>query len=282
MNYRHIYHAGNFGDVMKHVVLTLLLKRLMQKSTPLCVLDTHAGIGTYDLSSEEAVKTGEFKNGIAMLLCSGSLPELFEPYLKAVRRCGCSSDDSARPGRYPGSPWIARHMLRPADRLILAELHPEDAKVLRSTFAGDTQVSVHHVDAYTALKAFLPPPERRGLVLIDPAFEVDDEFDRVVQGLREACNRFATGVYAVWYPIKERGPVDVFYDDCCRAGLERMLAVELLVYPDLQPDRLNGCGMLIINPPWQVDDELREVLPVLQEYLGRGGGAHTVNWLSGK
>lgn len=276
MNYRHIYHAGNFGDVMKHVVLTLLLKRLMLKDKPLCVLDTHAGLGMYDLSSEEANKTGEYRSGVGALLHGGALPPLFDCYLEAVCRCGCRPEDAANPGRYPGSPWIARHMLRPGDRLVLCELHPDDAAVLRRTFQGDRRVSVHHQDAYRALKAFLPPRERRGLVLIDPAFEVDNEFDLVVNGLQEACRRFASGVYAVWFPIKERGPVDVFYDDCRRAGLAGMLAVELLVYPDLQPDRLNGCGMLIVNAPWKVEDELREALPVLQERMGRGGGSSII------
>ncbi len=282
MNYRHIYHAGNFGDVVKHVVLTLLLRRLMLKDTPLCVLDTHAGIGKYNLASEEARKTGEFQGGIGALLRAGNLPEILTPYIDAVRQCGSRPDDEADPGWYPGSPWIARHFLRSGDRLVLSELHPQDVQSLRSTFAGDRQVSVHHVDAYSALKAFLPPAERRGLVLIDPAFEVDNEFELVVKGLGEAYRRFATGVYAVWFPIKERKPIELFYDDCCRAGFERMLALELLVYPDLAPDRLNGCGMLIVNPPWQVDDELRAALPVLQECLGRGGGSSAVTWLAGQ
>jgi 23S rRNA (adenine2030-N6)-methyltransferase len=163
---------------------------------------------------------------------------------------------------------------------VLSELHPLDVLSLKDTFYRDRQVSVHHLDAYSALKAFLPPLERRGLILIDPAFEVDNEFDLVVGGLVEACRRFATGVYAVWFPIKERGPVDVFYDDCRRAGFGRMLAVELLLYADLEHDRLNGCGMLILNPPWKVDDELRQVLPVLLELLGRGGGSISVSWLA--
>lgn len=282
MNYRHIYHAGNFGDVVKHVVLTLLLRRLMLKGTPVCVFDTHAGIGKYNLASEEAMKTLEFQGGIGVLLRVGNLPEVFAPYCDAVRQCGCRPEDEGNPGWYPGSPWIARHFLRSGDRLLLSELHPHDVQSLRNTFVGDRQVSVHHVDAYSALKAFLPPTERRGLILIDPAFEVENEFELVVKGLSEAYRRFATGVYAVWFPIKERKPIELFYDDFCRAGFERMLALELLVYPELAPDRLNGCGMLIVNPPWQVDDELREALPVLQECLGRGGGSSSVSWLAGQ
>jgi 23S rRNA (adenine2030-N6)-methyltransferase len=215
-------------------------------------------------------------------LRSENLPDIFEPYLDAVRHCGCMPDAAENPGWYPGSPWIAHYFLRPDDRLLLSELHSEDVQELRSTFAGDHQVSVHHLDAYSALKAFLPPSERRGLILIDPAFEVENEYELVVNGLSEAYRRFSTGVYAVWFPIKERRPVELFYDDCRRAGFERMLAVELMVFPDSAPDRLNGCGMLIVNPPWQVDDELREVLPVLQEHLGRGGGSHVINWLAGE
>jgi len=281
MNYRHIYHAGNFGDVMKHVVLTLLLQKLMRKETPLCVLDTHAGIGKYYLASEEALKTRESQGGIGALLKAGNLPEIFAPYLDAVRKCGGVFDAGVLPDWYPGSPWIARYFLRSGDRLVLSELHPDDARELRNTFAGDQQVSVHHQDAYRALKAFLPPSERRGLILIDPAFEVENEFELIVEGLNEAVKRFATGVYAVWFPIKDRKVIDVFYDDCRRAGFERMLASELIVFPELVPDRLNGCGMLIINAPWQLDDGLRAALPVLQEHLGHGGGAHSITWLGG-
>jgi 23S rRNA (adenine2030-N6)-methyltransferase len=281
MNYRHIYHAGNFGDVVKHAVLTLLLRRLMLKDSALCVLDTHAGIGTYNLASGQALKTGEFRSGIGALMKAGSLPEPLTPYLGAVRQCGCSADSETDTGWYPGSPWIARHFLRPGDRLVLSELHTDDIQTLRDTFAGDRQVSVHHLDAYSALKAFLPPRERRGLTLIDPAFEVDNEFDLVAEGLAGAVRRFATGVYAVWFPIKERRPVELFYDDCRRAGFARMLALELTVFPELLPGRLNGCGMLIVNPPWQVDDDVRAVLPALRQCLGRGSGTAALTWLAG-
>jgi 23S rRNA (adenine2030-N6)-methyltransferase len=266
---------------MKHVVLTLLLRRLMLKDSALCVLDTHAGIGKYNLASGHALKTGEFRSGIGALMKTGSLPELLGPYLEAVRRCGCRADIETGPGWYPGSPWIARHFLRPGDRLVLSELHAEDIQELRHTFAGDRQVSVHHLDAYCALKAFLPPRERRGLILIDPAFEVDNEFELLSEGLAEAVRRFATGVYAVWFPIKERRPVEVFYDDCRRAGFARMLALELTVVPELVPGRLNGCGMLIVNPPWQVDDDVRGVLPALRQCLGRGSGSAALAWLAG-
>ncbi len=266
---------------MKHVVLTLLLRRLMRKDSALCVLDTHAGIGKYNLASEQALKTGEFHGGIGSLMKAHSLPELFEPYLGAVRQCGCRPDIETEPGWYPGSPWIARHFLRPGDRLVLSELHAEDVATLRTTFAGDRQVSVHHLDAYSALKAFLPPRERRGLVLIDPAFEVENEFELAAAGLAEAVRRFATGVFAVWFPIKERGPVEIFYDDCRRAGFARMLSVELIVLPELLPGRLNGCGMLIVNPPWQLDADLSIVLPVLRQNLGSGSGSEKTAWLAG-
>ena len=265
---------------MKHVVLTLLLQKLMRKETPLCVLDTHAGIGRYNLASDEALKTGEFQGGIGALMRVGNLLDIFEPYLDTVRKCGGVPDAGVLLDWYPGSPWIAHHFLRTKDRLVLSELHPDDVRELRNVFAGDHQVYVHHQDAYSALKAFLPPSERRGLILIDPAFEVENEFELIVKGLNEAVKRFATGVYAVWFPIKNRKVIDVFYDDCRGAGFERMLASELMVFPEMVSDRLNGCGMLIVNPPWQVDDELREVLPVLQQHLGRGGGSHSVKWLS--
>jgi 23S rRNA (adenine2030-N6)-methyltransferase len=244
-------------------------------------LDTHAGIGRYNLASEEALKTAEFQGGIGALLKVGNLPDIFEPYLDTVRKCGELSDAGVLPDWYPGSPWIAHHFLRTKDRLVLSELHPDDVWELRNAFAGDHQVHVHHQDAYSALKAFLPPSEWRGLILIDPAFDVENEFERVLNGLREAVKRFETGVYAVWFPIKERKVIELFYDDCRRAGFERMLVAELLVFPEMLSERLNGCGMLIINSPWQLDEELCVVLPVLQEHLGRGGGAHSVNWLTG-
>jgi 23S rRNA (adenine2030-N6)-methyltransferase len=275
MNYRHAYHAGNFADVVKHVLLTLILVHLRKKEAPFCVIDTHAGAGRYDLAGPEAGRTGEFHDGIGRLLAAGHLPSQLDDYVAAVRAVNRRWPvlDS-----YPGSPRIARFLLRSADRLALVELHPDDAAALRRDFAGDRQVGVHHADAYVALKALLPPRERRGLVLIDPPFEVEGEFRRVCKGLHEALRRWPSGIYAVWYPIKTRPLVDRFLDEAATWG-PPCLAAEMHRTPLDRPDRLNGCGLVVLNPPWQLDAALAEVLPVLAEVLDAQRGTD-LRWLA--
>ncbi len=275
MNYRHAYHAGNFADVVKHALLTLVLAHLKKKETPFCVVDTHAGVGRYDLAGTEAGKTGEYRDGIQRLLESGPGPALLADYLAAV---AAVNGGGPRLRFYPGSPRIARFLLRPQDRLALVELHPTDAAALKREFAGDRQVGVHVQDAYTALKALLPPKERRGLVLIDPPFEAKDEFRRIVTGLTEACKRWPTGIFGVWYPIKAPDPVDRFLGEM--AGLGRpCLAAHLFRFPADGPERLNGCGLAIINPPWKLDEALAGLLPVLAERLAATGGTE-LRWLA--
>ncbi len=282
MNYRHAFHAGNFADVVKHAVLVLLVQSLKRKDTPFCVIDTHAGIGRYDLSGVQAQKTGEFRQGVTKLLeaDASSLPAGIKPYLSLVRAM-----NKGVPALrwYPGSPRLSLDLLRPQDRLVLLELHPEDAKTLASLFAGDKRAKVHNLDGYTALKAFLPPKERRGLVLIDPPFEKTNEFEQVVRGLRQAYRRWAGGHYLVWYPIKGRGPVEAFYDDLRASGIPQILVAEFLLRKSGDPDRLNGCGLVLVNPPWQLDTELDALLPALAKILTseRGGGA-SLTWLQSK
>ncbi len=279
MNYRHIYHAGNFADVVKHATLALLIERLKAKDTPFCVLDTHAGIGRYDLSAPEAQKTGEFRAGVLRLLEAERrrLPAELDPYLSVVRGL-----NKGKPGLrwYPGSPRLALDLMRPQDRLVLFELHPDDARTLGALFAGDRRVSVTNADGYIALKAVLPPKERRGLVLIDPPFERKDEFERLARGLRHAHRRWATGQYALWYPIKARAPVQAFHDTLRASGIARILAAELLLRPATDPEQLNGCGLILVNPPWRMDATLKALLGKLAEFFAaaRGGGAK-VDWL---
>jgi len=274
MNYRHAYHAGNFADVVKHALLTLVIAHLKRKETPFRVIDTHAGIGCYDLEGIEAGKTGEHRDGIGRLLESGPLPPLLDDLLVALRAV---NPDWPTLRFYPGSPCIARALIRPQDALTLVELHPEDAQELKREFARDPQVAVHEADAYASLKALLPPKERRGLVLIDPPFEVRDEFRRIAKGLALALDRWPTGIYAVWYPIKEPEPVERFLAEL--SGLGRpCLAAELYRYPPDVPDRLNGTGLAVINPPWKLDEALDELLPVLSARLGATGKAG-VRWL---
>jgi 23S rRNA (adenine2030-N6)-methyltransferase len=276
VNYRHAFHAGNFADVFKHAILALLLKALHKKDTPFCYLDTHAGAGRYDLKHAAARKTGEYQQGIARLWAETALPAELTDYLAAVR--AVNRGEALR--FYPGSPRIARFFLRPQDRMVLLEQHPEEAAALKQEFAGDRQVVVHEQDGYQGLKAYLPPPERRGLVLIDPPYEAPDEFDRVVSGLRTAWGRWPTGVYAVWYPLKDRAPVAHFHRRLAAGGIPKILVAELGLYPEAPAFRLNGCGMVLVNPPWQLDDILRQLLPWLKDRLGQDlAGQVTVNWL---
>ncbi|MBI3451577.1 MAG: 23S rRNA (adenine(2030)-N(6))-methyltransferase RlmJ [Rhodospirillales bacterium] len=261
MNYRHAYHAGGYTDAVKHAVLALLIERLKEKDAPFCVLDTHAGLGRYDLLSPEAQKTGEFRHGIARLLVAPALPAALAPYLAVVR---VMNSGLAAPRWYPGSPRLALDLMRADDRLALVELHPGDAQTLAAAFAGDKRVKVHQSDGYVALKAFLPPPERRGLVLIDPPFEAKDEFARIVRGLGHAHRRWATGQYMVWYPIKHRAPVKAFHAALAASGIPRILVAELLVRYDDDAERLNGCGIVLVNPPWRMAEILS---PLFDELL---------------
>jgi 23S rRNA (adenine2030-N6)-methyltransferase len=282
MNYRHAFHAGNFADVVKHAVLALAIERLKAKDAPFCVIDTHAGIGRYDLTSAPARKTREFEGGIARLLARDpqTLPSELRPYLAAVK--ALNGGPRFREGDlrwYPGSPRLIRSLMRRQDRLVLLELHPEDARDLAELFERDRQVTVQQADGYVGLKALLPPKERRGLVLIDPPFEVKDEFERLVRGLRQAYRRWATGHYVIWYPIKDRAPVTAFHAALKASGIGRILVVELLLRPDDDAERLNGCGLVLVNPPWPIEGKLKELMPVLADILGAETGGARVEWL---
>lgn len=268
MNYRHGYHAGNFADVVKHVILIALLKSLGRKDTPFCYIDTHAGTGYYDLFSKEAEKTKEYVGGIEKIIQQDHPPALVKAYLDCVHQINNQLTDAkfASLRYYPGSPMIARHFCRPLDRVVACELHPEEYQSLRNTFAGDKQVAVHHLDGFLGLKAFLPPKERRGLVLIDPPYEDPDEFTHIVHSLGTALKRWEQGIYAIWYPIKEKSHLNRFYSAIKAQFNQPALAVELTIYPDL-PNHLNGCGLLILNPPWQFDETLNSLLPWLWKAL---------------
>ncbi len=258
MNYRHAYHAGNFADCVKHALLVWLLRALQRKPGPIFVLDTHAGAGRYDLTGGPAAQTGEWHGGIGQLLANP--PEPLAEYVGLVQRLGL----------YPGSPALIRALLRPSDRLACCELHEEDHATLRRLFARDRQVAAHHRDGWKALRALLPPKERRGLVLIDPPYENPDEFARVTDGLRVGWARFRTGVFAAWYPIKHRAPVRAFHDALRENRLRDVLAAELWLRAPLDPTRLNGCGMLLVNPPYRFEREAEPILRALLQRLGDG------------
>lgn len=268
MNYRHVYHAGNFADVTKHVILTALISCLSRKDTPYCYIDTHAGTGCYDLSSTQATKTNEFQNGIEKIIHHDNPPPIIRHYLDCIHTINnrLSGAKFASLQYYPGSPLIVRQMARSHDRIVACELHPEEYQQLKNTFNGDKQVAVHHTDGFLGLKAFLPPKEKRGLVLIDPPYENPDEFTRLAHSLPVALKRWQTGIFAIWYPIKEKKQVEQFYNSIKTHVDQPALAVELSIYPDL-PNHLNGSGMVIINPPWQLDEILDQNMPWLWNAL---------------
>lgn len=288
MNYRHAYHAGNFADVLKHIVLCRVVAHLQAKEGPLFLLDSHAGIGRYDLAGEEAIKTGEADGGIRRLLAEPDAPPMLADYLAAVGALNPGPGPLAERLRwYPGSPRFLRCMMRPHDRLAACELHPDDAELLEAEFFRDRQVKTQQMDGYLAVKAMLPPQKRRGFIVVDPPFERRDEFEMMSKGLIAAYRRFATGVYALWYPVKGRRPVDAFHADLAASGTRRILVAELMIRPGDDPERFNGCGLVLVNPPWKLDEELRELLPFLARVLRADPASAAplrwrVDWLVGE
>jgi 23S rRNA (adenine2030-N6)-methyltransferase len=279
MNYRHAYHAGNHGDVLKHVLLTRALSYLTKKTSPLAVLDAHAGIGFYDLTGLEALKTGEWRGGIGRLLAS-SVPDdaanLLSPYFDLVRRF--NSNGTLR--RYPGSPVLARGMLRGNDRLLLNELHGQDHLTLLAEFQADPQVRVLSVDAAQVIKASLPFVEKRGLVLIDPAFEVTDETQRVSRMVAQALRRMAHVCLMIWYPVTTQEFADRFCDELTFQGARSVLRAELVVRQPQESAGLCGSGVIIVNPPWTLRREVTILLPTLAIVLGESGqGRFKLDWL---
>jgi 23S rRNA (adenine2030-N6)-methyltransferase len=263
MNYRHAYHAGNIGDVLKHAVLGRLIAYFQRKDKAFRILDTHAGIGLYDLTSVETRKTGEWLEGIAKVLAA-KMPDdvaaLLAPWLEAVK----SVNPDGPLTFYPGSPAVARHLLRP--------LHPADFKALSERFAGDIQVKTIHLDGWLAMGSFLPPKEKRGLVLIDPAFEVTDEFDRMTGAVLKAHRKWSGGTYALWYPMKDMRAIRRMHDAFAEAGIRDVLTLDLNVGRSGPDTRMLGSGMTLINPPFTLADEMRLILPWLADTLHQGPG----------
>ncbi len=282
MNYRHAFHAGNFADVVKHSVLALLIERLKAKETAFRVIDTHAGAGLYDLAGDEASRTGEWRGGIGRLWGAelpSTLADLVRPYLDAV---GAANPHGAL-ARYPGSPWITRHLLRAQDRLTAVELHPDDGPDLAALFAGDYQVRVIKLDGWLALGAFVPPKERRGLVLVDPPYEERGEFERLAAAFRNAHRRWPTGIYALWYPVKDLVAVDGLRIALAKSGIRRLLRAELTIRDRNTGGTFNGTGLIICNPPWQFAEALAALLAGLVPLLAVGDGAgHTIDEIAGE
>ncbi len=275
MNYRHAFHAGNFADVLKHVVLSLCLDRMTRKPKPLRVIDTHAGIGRYRLDSDEAERTGEWRGGIGRLMANDADPlpadiaALLAPYLDSVRAFNPSGDLAV----YPGSPLISLAIMRPGDRMVASELHPEDAAALRRELRHDGRAKVLEMDGWQALRATLPPNERRGLILIDPPFEEAGELDRLVKGIGDGLKRFATGTYLLWLPIKDVRQSASFAHAIARMEAVKATWIELRTERVETAARLAGSALVVINPPFGLEQNLATVLPWLSTRLATGEGA---------
>jgi len=281
VNYNHEFHAGNFADVFKHAVLCRVLHYLRGKPAAFRVIDTHAGAGVYDLTGEKSTRGGEWQSGIGKLMAaptSEAVAKLLSPYLEVVR--ALNERDQLRV--YPGSPALARAWLRPQDRLLACEFEPKTAAALRRNLRGDVRIKTLAVDGWTALNAYVPPKERRGLVLVDPPFEAKNDFSRLASGLAAAHRKWATGVYVLWYPIKGRGEADAFAKRLRRLAINQILRAEMLVAPLSNPSRLNGAGLVIVNPPWTLENELCVLLPALASILGESSGQFKLDWLASR
>jgi len=308
MNYRHAFHAGNFADVVKHTVLTRILVHLLGKPAAFRVIDTHAGAGVYDLAGEEAGRSGEWRAGIGRLLAAPITPAvqaLLKPYLDVVAslnsalaapHAGSQGDDSdekerfasASPGSepalttYPGSPALARAFLRPQDRLIACELEPKAHALLAHNLARDRRIKTVAIDGWTALNAYVPPSERRGIIVVDPPFEQPQDFTRLAHGLETAYRKWASGIYLLWYPIKGRQEPDALARRLRRSSIARILRAELAVAATLAQGPLGGCGLIVVNPPWTLENELAAILPELVQALGSRNSNYRLDWITGE
>jgi 23S rRNA (adenine2030-N6)-methyltransferase len=280
LSYRHGFHAGNAADVLKHSVLTLAVSALKHKDKPFVYIDTHAGAGTYNLLSSYAEKTGEYRAGIGRLweVKEKDAPPFVHGYLSIVH----SLNPGSRLQNYPGSPQLVQQLLRAQDHMLLSELHGSDYLLLRNFFAGTKRVQVYEEDGLERLKAKLPPPERRALVLIDPSYEVKRDYYQIPEILADAHRRFATGVYCLWYPVIERRSAEKFLGRIVDTGIRRQLRIEFCWEDDNRGLGMTGCGMLVVNPPWQLDEQAKALLPWLNRRLAGDRGTCRVEWLAGE
>jgi 23S rRNA (adenine2030-N6)-methyltransferase len=275
LSYRHGFHAGNFADVLKHSLLTLAVNALKKKDKPFVYIDTHAGAGKYSFKSEFAQKTGEYQEGIARVWSAVQPPDEIKDYLAAVR----AENTGRQLVRYPGSPQLVRRLVRAQDRLQLSELHGSDFESLKQLFAGDKQVSLAKEDGLERLTKKLPPVQRRGLVLIDPSYEVKADYSKVVDALVTAHKHFATGIYALWYPVIDRDVTEKLLQRLHATGIPKQLQIEHCIVEDGSQRGMTGSGMLFINPPWPMQDQAEVLLPWLNQVLTDGCGGWKVNWL---
>ncbi|KQA17528.1 23S rRNA (adenine(2030)-N(6))-methyltransferase RlmJ [Vibrio metoecus] len=275
LSYRHSFHAGNHADVLKHIVQSLILNSLQQKEKPFVYHDTHSGVGRYDLTHEWSEKTGEYKQGIARVWQQDNIPAELDSYLDAIRQL--NQGETLR--YYPGSPRVARTHLREQDRMVLTELHPSDYPLLEQEFHRDRQVSIYKEDGFARLKASLPPQERRGLVLIDPPYELAKEYRDVVQAIAQSYKRWATGIYAIWYPVVNRCDIDDILEGLQGLGIRKILQIELGVSPDTNERGMTASGMIVVNPPWTLESQMQTILPFLKQAIAPATGHYKVEWV---
>ena len=277
LSYRHLFHAGNYADVFKHALLARLLIALGAKEKPYCYIDTHAGTGRYDLGHEWAWKTREFETGIRKLWDRKDIPAALAPYLDAVR----SENPKGRLRFYPGSPLLALKLRRPDDRILLTELNKTDCAELETVMGGERHVAVHLMDGYEALQKFLPPQERRGIVLLDSSFDRSEELARISKALKAAHQRWATGMYAIWYPLLAPEVMEGFMRSVKGTGIGKILRLEMRIREPAPDTPAPGCGMLVVNPPWKFDTEARSLLGWIWKALAEdGAGGVKVEWLA--
>ncbi len=275
LSYRHSFHAGNHADVLKHIVQSLILNSLQQKEKPFVYHDTHSGVGRYDLTHEWSEKTGEYKQGIARVWQQDNIPAELDSYLDAIRQL--NQGETLR--YYPGSPRVARAHLREQDRMVLTELHPSDYPLLEQEFHRDRQVSIYKEDGFARLKASLPPQERRGLVLIDPPYELAKEYRDVVRAIAQSYKRWATGIYAIWYPLVNRCDIDDMLEGLQGLEIRKILQIELGVAPDTNERGMTASGMIVINPPWTLESQMQTILPFLKQAIAPATGHYKVEWV---
>ncbi|EOX3335701.1 23S rRNA (adenine(2030)-N(6))-methyltransferase RlmJ [Vibrio cholerae] len=275
LSYRHSFHAGNHADVLKHIVQSLILNSLQQKEKPFVYHDTHSGVGRYDLTHEWSEKTGEYKQGIARVWQQDNIPAELDSYLDTIRQL--NQGETLR--YYPGSPRVARAHLREQDRMVLTELHPSDYPLLEQEFHRDRQVSIYKEDGFARLKASLPPQERRGLVLIDPPYELAKEYPDVVRAIAQSYKRWATGIYAIWYPVVNRCDIDDMLEGLQGLEIRKILQIELGVAPDTNERGMTASGMIVINPPWTLESQMQTILPFLKQAIAPATGHYKVEWV---
>lgn len=273
LSYRHGFHAGNFADVLKHSIVSLIIQALKQKDKPFVYIDTHAGAGKYQLQSEFAQKTAEYQQGIGRLWQANPIPEVARDYMAVVR-----AENTAQLLRYPGSPQLVRRLIRNQDRMQLSELHSTDFSNLQQLFAGDKVVSVEKEDGLQTLPKKLPPIQRRGLVLIDPSYEVKADYRSVIDSLIKAYQHFANGSYALWYPVIDRNVTETMLKRLADSGIRKQLRIEHCIQADGAVRGMTGSGMLLINPPWQLEEQANSLLPWLNQLLTDNQGHWQIVW----